>query len=62
MNMFEKIENCILLGIDLSFKKEISGFLITLNKGSNEESVVLPLDHLTEHKIVKYIDLMISKI
>ena len=50
--MFKNIENCMLLGIEANFKKEISGFLISLKKDDKEEIVLLPLDHLSEHKIV----------
>ncbi len=62
IKMFRKIEDCMLLGIEANFKKEISGFLITLKKEDKEEIVLLPLDHLSEHKIVKYMDLMMSKL
>lgn len=61
IKMFRKIEDCMLLGIEANFKKEISGFLISLKKDDKEEIVLLPLDHLSEHKIVKYMELMISK-
>ena len=51
----------MLLGIDVSFKKETSGFLITLKKGDIKEFVVLPLSHLSENKIENYIELLCSK-
>ena len=60
--MFEKIENAILLGCEITFKKEIMGFRITIIKEDKKEYVVLPHDHLNSYKIEKYIDLMMQKI
>lgn len=60
--MFEKIESLILLRISVSFSRDIYGFKIKLNLDEKEEIVVLPYSHLTEHKIIKYIDFMRIKI
>lgn len=60
--MFEKIDTLIHLGINISFEKEFNGFKIKLKYLDKKEFVVLPYDHLTENKIVKYIVLLQDKI
>ena len=60
--MFQKIENAILLGVSVNFNKDNSGFKIEFCKDNKIEFVVLPYDHLTEHKICKYLDFMLNKI
>lgn len=60
--MFKKIDTLIHLGINISFEKEFNGFKIKLKYQDKKEFVVLPYDHLTENKIVKYIVLLQDKI
>ena len=60
--MFKKIESAILLGIKVTFKKDLSGFMIKMRYNNKTDLVVLPFSHLNEDKIIKYLDLMITKI
>jgi hypothetical protein len=60
--MFEKIKDLILLNIAVTFSSELYGFKISLTYNEKEEMVVLPHCHLTDNKIIKYIDFMVEKI
>ena len=60
--MFEIIESLILLGININFEKEINSYKITLTKDKKIKYVILPLSHLNEFKMKRYIDIMKSEI
>lgn len=67
MNLSECIQRAMFFGNDISFKKDDitgSGFLLVLeNKESKiTEQVLLPLDHITDEKFIKYINLISATI
>lgn len=60
--MLQEIETLLHFGINVSFTKEFNHFLIELIKEDKKEKVLLPMDHLTDHSIKKYLILMREKI
>lgn len=63
MLLLNKIQDLLAFGIDVKFSREINQFRVTLSKESAEEqTVVLPFDHLSDKRICDYINLMQDKI
>jgi hypothetical protein len=68
MTLFEKIEQLISLGYNISFSREINNLSIVVSKIDNKDEITeqeshLPLsNHFYEDKIVDCIDFQINKI
>jgi len=62
MMLLAKIQDLLAFGIEIKFSREINQFRVTLSKENEEEqTVVLPYDHLSEKRICDYINLMQEK-
>lgn len=60
--MLRKIEQLLTFGINVSFIRYTNMFILKVQKDNKIEKTVLPFDHLTEEKIIKYLDLMVDQL
>lgn len=61
-DLLKEISSCLSFGISVSINNELGlAFSVELSSDKGVEMVQLPLDHQSDHKIIKYIKLMKMK-
>lgn len=67
MTLFEKLHDLICIGYEVSFKREIFQFIISIKTVHNNEEIIdesqMPLqDHFTENRIIDCINFQVNRI